>query len=305
MKKILVTGATGFIGSHLVRALVSRGDDVTVLSRSMASGRKLGGDVRVAVWNPGEKGEWYAAVEGRDAVVNLAGEQAVGVRWTEQTKRRIVESRVHGTRHLVEAIALAKTKPEVLVSASAVGYYGAHESERELDEGSPAGDDFLARVCLQWESAANEASAAGVRVVIPRIGIVFGAGGGALEEMARPFRLFAGGPIGSGRQIVSWVHLDDLIAVMQRVIDEPSWSGPVNVVSPNPVSNAELARAIGRVLGRPSWVKVPELALRARFGEGAGPLVTGQRVSPGALKAHGYTWRYPELPGALEASLVS
>lgn len=303
MKKILVTGATGFIGSRVVRELAARGDEVTVLTRSLASAERLGRAVRARLWSPGRVGDWFDALDGQDAVVNLAGEQAVGVRWTEETKRRILESRVETTRRLVEAIGRAEHKPNVLVSASAVGYYGAVGAERVLDERAPAGEDFLARVCVAWEAAASQAQEHGLRVVIPRIGIVIGPGGGALAEMVRPFRLFAGGPIGSGEQVVSWVHLDDLVAIFLLLIDDVSYSGPVNVVAPSPLSNAELAREIGRVLRRPSWLKVPEVALRARFGEGADPLVTGQRVVPAVLGAHRYVWRQPEISGALEAAL--
>lgn len=301
MKKVVVTGATGFIGGHLVRALVARGDEVTVLTRSQSSARGLVG-VRAVEWNPSEAGDWYAALDGQDAVVSLAGEQAVGVRWTDAVKQRIVSSRVESNRQLVRAMARAKSRPSVLVGASAVGYYGARGNEA-VDEGARAGDDFLARVCVQWEDAENEAKSLGVRVVNARVGIVLASDGGALQEMVKPFRLFAGGPIGSGEQVVAWVHIDDLTAIFLRLIDDETLSGPVNVAAPNAVTNAELAREIGRLLGRPSWVRAPALALKARFGEGAVPLLTGQRAVPKVLEKHGYVWRHPEIVGALRAAL--
>lgn len=303
MKKILVSGGTGFIGRHVVRALAARGDSVTVLSRSRRSAGDLGPNVASAEWTPDQKGDWYAAVDGQDVVLSLAGEPAVGVRWTDSAKRRIVSSRVESNRQLSAAIGAASKKPELLLGVSGVGYYGYHAGHVTLDESAPAGDDFLARVCVEWEAAENEARAHGVRVVNARLGIVLARDGGALVEMARPFRLFAGGPIGSGEQVVSWIHIEDLVSIFFHIIDDAAFSGPVNVVSPNAVTNAELSRQIGEVLGRPSWLRVPGAALRARFGEGAEPLLGGQRVKPSVLAEHGYVFRMPSLAAALEEAL--
>ena len=301
MKNVLVTGATGFIGRRLVAALGARGDRVTVLTRQ-ARGADEG--VRMVTWDPSSAGDWYGAVDGQTAVVHLAGERAVGVRWTERAKQRILASRTESTRQLVAAIAAASRRPEVLVSASAIGYYGARAPTQILDESAAAGADFLAQVCVAWEAEASRVAEHGVRVVLARLGIVFGRGEGALEEMAKPFRLFSGGPIGNGEQVVSWVHVDDVVGALLFAIDSPSLSGPVNVVAPQAVAQADLARAIGKTLRRPSWLRVPGAALRARFGEGAGPLTTGQRVIPRALDAAGYRFSRPELDAALRECLA-
>lgn len=296
-KSVLVTGGTGFIGSALVRALCASGAAVTVLVRSPTA--VFGEGVRVV-----PSAELPSAMAGQDAVVNLAGEQAVGVRWTDGAKQRITSSRVDTTRELVAAVAAARSRPGVLVSASAVGYYGARPGDESVDESSAPGSDFLAGVCQAWEAAAMAAGELGVRVVLARLGVVFDRGGGALEEMAKPFRMFAGGPIGDGQQVVSWVHRADAVGILRRCIDDESLSGPVNVVAPEAAVQAELAGAIGRVLGRPAWLRAPAFALRARFGEGADPLLTGQRVVPAKLRAAGYVWQHPDLEAALRAALV-
>lgn len=297
-KRILVTGATGFIGSELVRFFSGRGTQVTVVVRSPEQLARFESPVRPVLWDA--LGE---TLPQQDAVVHLTGEQAVGVRWTERAKQRILQSRVETTARLVSALGAAEPRPRVLVSASAVGYYGARPGDEPVDESGAAGTDFLAEVCARWEGAALEAEALGVRVVLARLGIVLDAGGGALEEMARPFRLFAGGPIGSGEQVISWVHRADAVAMLARCVEDESLSGPVNVVAPEALTQAELARELGHALGRPSWLRVPAAALRARFGEGAEPLLTGQRVVPGKMKAAGYVWHHPDIRGALRAAL--
>jgi uncharacterized protein len=284
----------------LVRALVARGERVAVLTRDVErSAARLGSEVRALAWNPGEDESWWGALDGAGGVVHLAGEQAVGVRWTREVKRRIRSSRVDSTRALVAAMGRAARKPAAFLLASAVGYYGARDGALELDETAPAGEDFLAEVCAANEAAAREAEALGVRVVLLRFGIVLGRGGGALAEMVRPFKLFAGGPIGDGAQIVSWIHVDDAVDAVLRALDDPSLAGPVNVTAPNPVSNAELSRAIGHALGRPSWLRVPRLALEARFGEGATPLVTGQRAIPKRLCDLGFEFLHRDVASAL------
>jgi len=297
--RVLVTGATGFIGGCLVRALVERGDDAIAQVRDAAQRSRFSPSVRVVLDTALETDLGHV-----DAVVHLAGERAVGVRWTQSAKQRIRESRVATTEHLVRVFEGRSERPSVFVCASAVGYYGARTADETLDESAEAGSDFLAEVCKEWEAAAERATALGIRVVRARLGVVFGPGGGALEEMVKPFRLYAGGPIGSGEQVVSWVHVDDVVGMLLRTLDDPKLSGAVNVVSPNPVPQAELARALGKVLGRPSWLRVPAAALRARFGEGAGPLLTGQRVVPLKMKQAGYVWHHPELSPALASALA-
>lgn len=279
MKRVVVSGGTGYIGSALVRHLLSRGDEVTVLTR----GESSSGTPRRAHWDPETPGAWGQALDGVDAVVNLAGERAVGVRFTEANKRRIHDSRVVTTRNIVSAIAAAAVKPRVLVSVSGIGYYGDHPASEPLDESHGPGDDFLARLCVQWEGEAQKASQYGVRVVNPRMGIVFGPGGGALETMALPFKLFVGGKIGSGQQGISWVHLDDAVAALTLCIDDESMPAKVNVCSPNPASNAEISQAIATALHRPNWLPAPSFGLKMLFGEGAEPILTGQYAVPGVL----------------------
>jgi uncharacterized protein (TIGR01777 family) len=305
VKRIVIAGGTGFIGRHLVRALAERGDEVSVLSRSAETvERALGGAARAVVYTPLERGKWYEALNGVDAVVNLAGEQVVGRRHTKENKRRMRESRVETTHRLVEAIAEAKSRPALLISASGIDYYGAHDKSEPIDETAAPGAAGLARLCVEWEEAARRAEAYGVRVVCARFGIVLASDGGALEQMVRPFRLFAGGPIGNGEQVVSWVHIDDVVGVVLRCIDDTALAGPVNVVAPNAVTNAELARAIGRSIGRPSWLPAPGFALKLMFGsEGAEPILTGRRAVPEVMRRHQFVWRYPHLDAALAETL--
>lgn len=296
-KRVLVTGATGFIGSELLRVLVEEGSQVTAVVRRRDQLARFGSPIRTLLWDD----DW--ALGQQDAVVHLSGERAVGVRWTEVAKQRILASRVETTAQVVARLERAAPRPRALISASAVGYYGDRPGDQPVDESGAAGSDFLATVCARWEAAARAAEALGVRVVLARLGIVLDRGGGALAEMVRPFRLFAGGPIGSGEQVVSWIHRADAARVLLRCIHDQTLSGPVNVVAPGSVTQARFAREIGETLGRPSWLRVPGAALRARFGEGAEPLLTGQRVVPAKLTAAGYVWHHPELRGALRAAL--
>ncbi|HVW27718.1 MAG TPA: TIGR01777 family oxidoreductase [Polyangiaceae bacterium] len=298
MQKIVISGGTGFIGRAVVRALLARGDDVTVLTRDpeRAAGNAPA-RARFESW-ASEGDAFPKSIVGSSAVIHLAGHPAVGARWSQKVKQEIIESRVSSTERLVAAMRAADVRPDVFVCASAIGYYGAHQDE-PLDETSPPGDGFLARVTVEWESAAAQAEALGVRVVRLRFGIVLGRGGGALSEMVKPFKLFVGGPIASGRQIVSWVHLDDVVGVIVRAVDDPRLHGPVNVTAPNAVTNEELSRVIGKVLHRPSAMRVPAAALRVRFGEGADPLVTGQRAVPKVLERLGYAFRFVRVEDAV------
>jgi uncharacterized protein (TIGR01777 family) len=303
-ERIVVTGGSGYLGSALVRRLAERGKEVVVLSRGSRPPEVLAGvpGVSIARWAGVEEppgAEWEASLDGAAAVVHLAGEQAVGRRYTEGVKRGILESRVKSAEALVGAIARARTRPSVLVSASGVGYYGGRSDGALLDESAPAGQDFLARVCVAWEGAVRAAGALGVRSASLRLGVILGRGGGALATMALPFKLFVGGPLGGGRQPFAWIHLEDAVRAFERVLDDPSLSGPVNVVAPELVTQGELSRALGRALGRPALMPAPSFALKALFGEGSAPILEGQRAVPRKLEAAGFEFRYPKLEAAL------
>ena len=286
---IVLAGATGFLGSALARRLTSDGHTITVLTRRPRQAR----DVR---WDPaGLSSAVTPLIEHADAVVNLAG-APISKRWTAAHKREMRDSRIQSTRTLVEAIKRL-SKPPALLNASAVGIYGARGDEPITEESAP-GSTFLAALGREWEKEAL-AAAAVTRVVLLRTGIALDRGGGALPLMALPFRLFVGGPLGSGRQYLSWIHRDDWVAMVRWALTTRAISGPLNVTAPHPVTNAEFSRAIGRVLGRPSLLPVPAIALRVAVGEMATELVTGQRVLPAKAQAGGFVFQYPELEGAL------
>ncbi|MFM9126586.1 MAG: TIGR01777 family oxidoreductase [Solirubrobacterales bacterium] len=298
--KVTVTGATGLIGTALVAALKGRGDEVTVLSRNPeAAGRVLG--VEAVAWDPLAEPAPSSAISGRDGVVHLAGEP-VAQRWTESVKRSIRASRDLGTANLVAGIAASEPRPQVLVSSSAVGYYGKHGAEI-IDESSPAGSDFLAEVCVEWERRARAAEELGLRVVIVRTGVVLDAGGGALKTMLPPFRAGVGGPVAGGRQYMPWIHLDDIVGIYLAALDGEGWSGPVNGTAPEPVTNAEFSKALGRALGRPAIFPVPAFAIRTLYGEMAEIVTEGQRAVPARTLEAGYTFQQPELDAALRSAL--
>jgi uncharacterized protein (TIGR01777 family) len=297
--KVVVTGATGMIGSALVRALVERGDEVTALSRSPEdAARNL--DADVAAWtDPLSEPAPVEALRGRDAVVHLAG-APVAQRWTDDARRDIRDSRVLGTRSLVAGLAALPEheRPDTLVSQSGSGWYGDRGDER-LDESAPAADDFLAQVTLGWETEARRAEEIGMRVVTTRTGVVLAETGGALEKMLPPFKLGVGGPVAGGRQYVPWVHLDDVTGAILFCLDTPAAAGPMNVSAPEPVTNRELSRALGRVLHRPAVAPVPALAVRLLYGEMSHVVTTGQRAVPARLLELGYEFRRPDLEDAL------
>lgn len=299
MKRVIVSGGTGYIGTRLVERLATRGDEVTVLTR----GPERAGNPRRVSWNPYELGDWARAFEGADAVVHLSGMRAVGVRYTEANKRRIYDSRIVTTRNVVRAIAACGRKPPLLVSASAVGYYGDVPGSRRVDESSPAGDDFLAKLCVDWEAASERARELGVRVVNPRIGVVLGPGDGPLALMALPFKLFVGGKIGSGEQGISWIHLDDAVDALLLCIDDESLPTKLNICAPEPASNAAVSAAIARTLHRPSWLSAPAFGMKALFGEGAQTILTGQYAVPRVLQEHHFPFRYAALDTALAQAL--
>jgi uncharacterized protein (TIGR01777 family) len=301
-----ISGATGLIGSRLLPALLDSGADVTVLSRDPArAGAQLSSlprPVEVVAWDPLAEPAPAQALEGRDAVIHLAG-ATVAQRWNARGKRAIRDTRVLGTRNLVAGIEQTDTPPRALLCASGAGYYGAAGDE-PLDEESPAGEDFLAGICAEWEREAARASELGGRVVSLRIGVVLDAAGGALARMLAPFRLGVGGPIAGGRQYMSWIHHADLVALMLAAASDERYRGAVNATAPEPVTNAEFARVLGRVLKRPTLVPVPALALRALFGEMSEVLTSGARVMPAKALVLGYDFAHPQLEGALRAAIA-
>ena len=296
--KVIVTGSTGLVGQALVRSLMSEGHSVTRLVRGGAQTFRAPNSV-AAEWDPEQGTIDAGALEGHDAAVHLAGEPVAEGRWTDEKKRRILESRVKSTRLLAETLAGLKDKPKVLVSASATGFYGNRGAEVLVEE-SASGEDFLSEVCREWEKAALPASRAGIRVVNTRIGIVLSGEGGALGKMLTPFKLGVGGKVGSGEQYMSWITLDDLVGVIRHAIENEHLRGPVNAVAPNPVTNAEFTKALGHVLGRPTVLPVPAFAARLAFGEMADAvLLAGARVEPARLKESGYDFKHTEIEEAL------
>ncbi|OLT59239.1 thylakoid membrane protein ThyD [Moorena bouillonii] len=295
--KVAITGATGFVGSRLVERLQEEGHQPLILTRDSAKARKQFPNIETIAYTPTESGDWQNAIAGCDGVVNLAGAPIAEERWTPARKQEILNSRQLGTQKIVEAIALADPKPTVLVNASAIGYYGTSETVT-FDETSPAGDDFLAEVCQAWEGEAQKVKEADVRLVILRIGIVLG-NGGALAKMIPPFQMFAGGPIGSGRQWFSWIHRDDLVNLIIAGLTRPDMEGIFNATAPNPVLMSELCKAIGDVLNRPSWLPVPSVALEALLGEGAVVVLEGQQVLPKRTTSYGWEYQYPTVKQAL------
>ena len=296
--KLLVTGGTGFIGQALCRRLTEHGHDVVVVTRSPVEHTPQP-RLRYVAW---ETSEWQHLLGESDGLVNLAGESLMARRWSRRQKLVIRESRVQSARRLVKTLSVLSRKPAVLVNASAIGFYGAHGDET-LTETDPAGQGFLPEVCEAWEAEARRAVPLGVRVVCLRIGVVLALGGGALSKMVGPFRWFLGGPLGSGRQWMSWIHRDDVIGLTEWVLANPNVSGSVNATAPQPVTMRAFARELGRTLRRPSWAPVPSLPLRLLLGEMADVLLTGQRVIPAAAQRDGYTFAYPELGVALQACL--
>lgn len=292
-----VVGATGLIGRRLCRHLAAAGHDVAAVSRS---GGAVDGAAAAVAWDPAAGPLGPAALAGHDVVVNLAGAGIGDARWTDARKRQIAESRRAATRGIVEALR-ADGAPRVLVSASAVGYYGT--GERECTEATPAGDDFLAATCAAWEREALAARAHGVRVALTRFGIVLDAHGGALARQLVPFRLGLGGPLGGGRQWVSWVHAEDAVRLITLAGTDPSVDGPINVVSPRPVRQRDFARALGAALHRPAVVPTPAVALRLAMGEMATLALDGQRVTPSVALAAGYEFAHPDVDEALRDAL--
>jgi uncharacterized protein (TIGR01777 family) len=300
--RVFVTGATGFVGSALVARLIQAGHAVVASSRNPVQARATLGPAATVVATTDDVQALAHALEGCGAVVNLAGEPVAGRRWTPAVAAAIHDSRAGATRRIVQAMACLAAPPSVLVSASAVGIYGDRGDER-LDSSSRAGSSPLARVVLDWEEAALGARALGARVALLRLGVVLGAGGGLLDGMLPALRVGLGGRLGSGRQWVPWVHLDDVIAVVLRTLDEPAIRGPIDLVSPEPVRQAELVRRMARRLRRPAIMPAPAGLLRLVLGDGAAVLLDSARVEPVGLMALGHRFRFPTLDEALADSL--
>ena len=306
--KVAVTGATGFVGSRLVQRLHDAGHQIKILTRNPERARKVFpesafGQVEIVSYTPQTSGSWQAEISGCDGVINLAGE-AISERWTPERKQEIMDSRVVGTEKLVEAIAKADIKPKVLVSASAVGFYGTSESAEFYETSEPINkQDFLSQVCQKWEQAADKVTACGTRLVIMRIGIVLGMGG-AIAKMITPFRLYAGGPMGSGKQWFSWVHRDDLVSLFIQGLTDEKMSGVYNGTAPHPVRMSELCDVLGKVMNRPSWLPVPDFVIETLLGDGAVVVLEGQKVLPERTQSTGFSYAYPKVEPALREIVV-
>lgn len=305
--KVAVTGGTGFVGSRLVEQLEADGHQTCLLTRNADRARQqfpkaVYPNVQIVAYDPMNSGDWQAAISGCEGVINLAGEPISEARWTPERKKLLMDSRVITTEKIVEAIAQASEKPKVLVNASAIGFYGTSETAT-FDESSAPGDDYLAEICKNWEAAANGAQAVGVRVAIVRFGIVLGMGG-AIGKMLAPFKLFAGGPIGTGKQWFSWIHRDDVVALLMQALTQSTLEGVYNATAPKPVTMGEFCNEMGKALGRPSWVPVPGFVLEGLLGEGAKLVLEGQKVLPTRSLSTGFKFTYSAVSEALQQILV-
>jgi len=299
--RIVIAGGTGFLGTQLAETCAEDGHDVRVLTRALLPGDSrhdpgtgVPGVTRVGWRADGKSGPWAAVVDGADAVVNLAGAGLGDERWSAERKAVIRDSRIRSTRSVAAAITESALRPPVFISASGVGYYGDAGSDVKT-EASPAGNDFLAQLCTQWEAEALRAQSAATRVVLLRSGLVLERSGGVLPRMMTPFRFFAGGPMGSGGHYVSWIHRIDWVEMIRWIVDSPRVTGAVNATSPVPVTNREFARALGRAMHRPAFIPAPAFALRLVLGEMGALVLTGQRVVPQCALSHGFHFRYPEI----------
>jgi len=302
-KKVILSGGTGFIGQALIPKLLKADYTVVLLTRGMHSAPEIShSSLHVEQWDGRTLGRWAKHLEGAGAVINLAGESIGAKRWTQARKRLLLGSRLDSTKVITSAIAKATNKPSVLVNASAVGYYGNVDND-DVPESYPHGNDFLASLCVEWEQQALTAQKLGVRVALLRNGVVLGKNGGALKKMLLPFKMLVGGPLGSGRQWFSWIHLDDVVDIILFILEKKNISGPVNVASPNPVTMKQFCEALGKAMKRPCWAQVPALMLQTVLGEMSQVILTGQRVLPKKLVDAGYKFRYSDMDRALETIL--
>ncbi|MCX6150999.1 MAG: TIGR01777 family oxidoreductase [Ignavibacteriales bacterium] len=299
-KKVILTGATGLVGKYLFNELKIRGDEITVFVRNPAAAKKILPDaVAYIEWDYLKPINWEKIIDGKGAIIHLAGAAIGGRRWTKNIKAEIIESRIRSTQELVTAIGKVENRPEVLICASAIGYYGASDSNIFTEE-SPGGTDFLADVCKKWEEAAARVENFGIRRVNIRTGLVFGKNEGALAKMILPYQLFIGGPLGSGKQWISWIHIKDLVNIYLKCLDDENFSGPVNAVAPNFVTMKEFSRMIGEAIHRPAYLNIPEFVFKIFFGEASKLITTGQKVIPQKLLQNGYQFKYNNLNDALK-----
>jgi uncharacterized protein (TIGR01777 family) len=294
--KLIISGATGFIGSVLVERL-RKSHSLVLLSRRPRRQHSTANQ-QWLTWEPGLRGEWEQAIDGADGIINLAGEPIAAKRWTKVQKERLRNSRIDTTRALVNSIARAQVKPKFLINASAVGYYGPRGDEVVTEDSTP-GNDFLSRLCVEWENEARNAEGHGVRLALLRTGIVLGKGKGALAKMVPPFKMFFGGRLGSGKQWMPWIHIDDEVGLIQFLIDNANARGAFNATAPNPVTMSEFSSALGRVLNRPAWTPVPAGVLTLLLGEMAEMLLAGQRALPAAAEQLGFRFKYKNVANAL------
>lgn len=302
--RVFITGGTGLVGIRLVKLLRDRGDDVLLLTRRPDAVKALAdAHVHIVGGDPVQPGPWMDAIAECDAVIHLAGEGIFGRRWSQAFKDLLYSSRIKSTENIVAALSKTPPRSRMFICGSAIGFYGPHGDE-ELTEESIAGNDFLAKICFDWERAAQAATAHGIRVATVRTGIVLDPAGGALAKMLTPFKLLVGGPIGSGRQFMSWIHNDDLCRLFLHILDHPELSGPFNGTAPTPVSNRDFSTALGKVLGRPSFLPTPGFALRVLLGESANIITQGQRVLPRKALAGGFVFKFNDVESALRDLLA-
>lgn len=300
--RVIITGGTGLIGQSLATDLVKDGHDVIVLSRNPTRRTALPAAVKVVAWDGKTAAGWGELADGADAIVNLAGEGIADGRWSEERKQRIYRSRIDAGNAVVEAVQTAENKPRVLIQASAVGYYGPCD-DRLLDESAAPGSDFLAQVCFDWEASTAQVESLGVRRVVIRTGIVLSNAGGAWPKIVLPFKLFAGGPIGSGKQYWPWIHIQDEVAAIRFLMENDQATGAFNLSAPTPLANRDFAAKLGRVMGRPAFAPAPAFALQLVFGEMSTVLLDGQRAIPTALERAGYQFRLGDPEAAFRALL--
>ena len=301
--KVVIAGGSGFLGQALCRKLAENDHELVILTRGSS---RMDGKVRYVTWPAAdEPGQWREEINGAGAVINLAGANLADKRWTHHRKEELHASRVTPTRALVSAIRDASVRPPVLLSGSAIGFYGGvPEGGPEFDESGPPGSDFLATLVVDWEAEAHAADALDCRVVLIRTGIVLSRDGGALRKLITPFKFYVGGPLGTGRQVMSWIHLEDWVSLVAWLTGNPSAAGAYNCTAPNPATNEDLSKALGQALGRPSWLRVPGFALRILIGEMAAvALLAGQRVIPRRALDAGFSFRYPDLSSAMRSAV--